>query len=107
MTALALTHPQRIQVNRTDLRDQQSKYLREATGYRIIEVVGRADGEDRCVVDKLYFEEVLSKLKSAIETINVMKDQRLFNQILNASRTIEEDTRLGKLHSLEEAFGED
>jgi len=107
MAAQALTEPQRIKVNRTDLRDQQSKYLREASGYKIVEVIGRGGEEEKCVVDKKYFEEVLSRLRSATATMNIMKDQELFSQILKASATIDEDMRLGRLHSFEDAFGED
>ncbi len=33
-------------------------------------------------------------------------DQKLFSQILKASATIDEDMRLGILHSFEDAFGE-
>lgn len=107
MTALALTQPQRIRVNRSDLREQQSKYLREATGNRIVEVAGRVKEEERYVVDKQYLDEMITKMRSLIETLNIMKDQRLFAQIMKASETIDEDLRLGKLHSFEEAFGED
>jgi hypothetical protein len=107
MTASALMKPQRIRVNRTDLRDQQSKYLRAATGNKIVEVVGRAEEEEKYVVDKKYLNEVLDRLRSAIETINVIKDQKLYGQIMRVSGTIDEDIRLGRLHSFEEAFGEE
>jgi hypothetical protein len=103
----ALTHPQKIRVNRTDLRDNQSKYLREASGNKILEVSGRAGEEERYIVDKLYLDEVLRKLKAMHETLEILKDQKLFGQIVRASKTIDEDIRLGKLHSFEEAFGED
>jgi hypothetical protein len=103
----ALTHPQIFRVNRTDLRDNQSKYLREASGTKIFEVSGKAGEEERYIVDKVYLDEVLRKLKAMHETLEIIKDQKLFDQILRASKTIDEDIRLGKLHSFEEAFGED
>ena len=106
MTAVTLIRPQTIQVNRSDLRDQQSKFLRQASGNRIVLVVGREE-EEKYVVDMKYLDEVIAKLRSAMETMNVMKDQKLFTQILKASETIDEDIRLGKLHSFEEAFGEE
>lgn len=106
MTARALIRPETIQVNRSELRTQQSKFLQKASGNRIVLVVGRAE-EEKYVVDKKYLDEVIAKLRSAMETMNVMKDQRLFAQILKASETIDEDIRLGKLHSFEEAFGEE
>lgn len=107
MTAALLTQPQRIRVNRSELREQQSKYLRQATGNKIVQVVGRVGEEERYVVDSKYLDEVLEKLNSLWETLNIMRDQRLFAQIMKASETIDEDIRLGKLHSLEEAFGEE
>ena len=42
-----------------------------------------------------------------METLEIIKDQKLFGQILKASKTIDDDIRLGKLHSFEEAFRED
>jgi CTP:phosphocholine cytidylyltransferase-like protein len=107
MTALALTQPQKIRVNRSELREKQSKYLRQATGNQIVEVAGRFEEEERYLVDKQYLDDLIAKLRSLTETLNIMKDQRLFSQIMKASETIDEDIRLGKLHSFEEAFGED
>src|SRR5437762_13706192 len=98
MSASALTHPQKIRVNRTDLRDNQSKYLREASGNKILEVSGRAGEEERYIVDKVYLDEVLRKLKAMHETLEIVRDQKLFSQIARASKTIDEDIRLGKLH---------
>ena len=51
--------------------------------------------------------ELRKKLESVIETLEITMDRKLFNQILATADTLEEDLRLGKLHSLEEAFGED
>ena len=107
MTALALVQPQKTRVNRSDLRDQQSKYLKKACGTHIIEIVGRDEEEGKYVVDKDYLDQVLAKLKSAIETMNVIKDQKLFNQLMKASQSMDDDIRLGRLHSFEEAFGEE
>ena len=107
MTAIALTNPRRIRVNRTDLRENQSKFLREASGNQILEVSGRVGEEERCIVDKQYLDELLKKLRSMMETLEIIKDQKLFGQILKASKTIDDDIRLGKLHSFEEAFRED
>ena len=38
------------------------------------------------------------------ETLEITSDRKLFQQIMNAAATLEDDTRLGKLHSFEEAF---
>ena len=47
------------------------------------------------------------KRDNLVETQEIAKDRRLFNQILIAADTLEEDLRLGKLHSLEDAFAEE
>jgi hypothetical protein len=47
------------------------------------------------------------KLESVIETMEITADPKLFNQILTAEETLEEDLRLGKLHLLEDAIAED
>lgn len=107
MTASALMKPRKIRVNRTELRNQQSRYLQEASGNNIVEVIGRAEEGEKYVVDKEYLNGVLDSLRSAIETINIIKDPQLFAQIMRAAGTIDEDIRLGKLHSFEEAFGEE
>ena len=41
------------------------------------------------------------------ETLEITMDAKLYGQILKVAETVDEDTRLGKLHSFEEAFGED
>jgi len=107
MTAFTLINTQTIRVNRTDLRDQQSKYLSEASGTTIVEVVGRGTEKERCIVDKQYLDELKKKLRALIETVEIMQDTKLFSQIMRAAPTLDEDARLGKLHSFEEAFGED
>jgi len=58
------------------------------------------------VIDKEYFDEVLGKLRAAVETLSITTDERLFAQIMAAAKTLDEDIRLGRLRSFEEASGE-
>ncbi len=53
-----------------------------------------------------YFEEILRRLRAAMETLEIATDAKLFNQILRAAETLDNDVRLGKLHSIEDAFAE-
>ena len=53
------------------------------------------------------FEEIRRRLESLVETLEIAMDRKLFNQIMAAADTLEEDLRLGKLHSLEDAFAEE
>jgi hypothetical protein len=47
------------------------------------------------------------QLESRFETQEIAMDRKLFDQILAAADSLEEDLRLGKLHSLEDAFAEE
>ena len=108
MTALALANPQTVaRVRRSELRDNQKEYLTAARGTSIVEVEASLEEEKKYVVDKQYFDELVTAFKTVLETLEIIKDQKLFNQVLRASATMDEDIRLGKLHSFEEAFGDE
>lgn len=49
-------------------------------------------------------ERLISSLK---ETLEIVSNKKLLNQILKVADTLEEETRLGHLHSFEEAFGDE
>jgi predicted AlkP superfamily phosphohydrolase/phosphomutase len=106
MTVSRLTRPHKVAVNRTQLRQNQNATLRRAKGNRIVVVSARGQ-EQKLVLDKEYFDEVLRKLQSALETLEITMDRKMFNQILRAARTLDDDVRRGKLHSFGAAFGDD
>ena len=96
--------PKPIEVNRSELRQDQSSVLKKAVGKRVVVVSGTTDDADKYIVDKRYFEELLRQWQSAIETLEIAADVRLFNNLLRAADTIDRDLRQGKLHPFEEAF---
>ncbi len=99
--------PQMISVNRSTLRSKQRECLRRATGRKVLLVKADRHGEEeKYVVDKRYFQELVSKLESTLETLEIMLDHRLFNQILATAEGLEERVRRGKLRSFEEVFQE-
>ena len=67
-------------------------------------VTATSEDEEKYIVDKRYFEDLLRQLRSAIETLEIAADTKLFNSLLESAATIDEDLRLGKLHRFEEAF---
>ena len=75
---------------------------------RTVLAVQGAHGRDdeKYVLDKEYFDQLLQRHSSLVETLEIMTDRKLFGQILAAADALEEDLRQGKLHSLEEAFKE-
>jgi hypothetical protein len=96
--------PKTIAVNRSQLRQDQSSVLKKATGERVVVVNGTTDDAEKYIVDKKYFEELLKQWRSAVETLEIAADVRLFNNLLRTADTIDRDLRQGKLHTFEEAF---
>ena len=101
-----LTRPDVIPVRRSQLRQNQSSLLRKVKGRTVLVIRGPGGEDEKYVLDKEYFQELLKRFSSLVETLEIMADRKLFNQILAAAGTLEEDLRRGRLHSVEEAFGE-
>ena len=106
MTVLALTQPHWVAVKRSELRQNQRATLKRAKGRTVVLISASDKEEEKLVLDKEYFDELVGKLRAAMETLEITMDERLFPRILAAAQTLEADIRLGKLHSLEQAFGE-
>lgn len=104
MGAPALTQAKRIPVSRSDLRSNQRAILRQVTGSTVVLVRGNDEGDEKIVVDRAYFDEVLKRLKSLRETLEITMDQKLFPRLLAVADKLDENVRLGKLHSIDEAF---
>ncbi len=105
MSVMAL--PERKIVNRSELRQKQSATLRLARGNQVVVISATHEEDEKLLMDKKYFDDIVQKLRAVIETLDIMSDQKLFKQIVGVAATLEEDTRLGRLHSFEEAFGEE
>jgi hypothetical protein len=107
MSISSLLQPRKIAVRRTELRNQQSKILGKAKGRRVVVVSGSSnEDEEKYVLGKTYFEDLLTQMESLSETVEIIADRRLFNQIMNATDTLDEDLRLGRLAGVEEAFAD-
>lgn len=107
MLPLALWEPTEYRVNRSKLREDQSAVLNRASGHTVILVENRGEGNEKCILDKGYYDELLRQFKIAIDTLQITMDVKLFNRLLKTAETLEEDTRLGKLYSVEEVFEDD
>ncbi len=106
MSAAALIRPEVITVNRSELRQKQRALLKRARGRTVLLVKANLAEDEKVVLDKKSFDEMRQKFESLIETLEIAMDRRLFNQILGVADTLEEDLRLGKLKSMEDAFRE-
>jgi hypothetical protein len=89
------------------LRDHLRATLNKAKGSTVVAIAANDREDEKLLLDKNYFDELLTTFKSMMETLEITSDRKLFGQIVRAGSTLEEDTRLGKLHSFEEAFGEE
>jgi hypothetical protein len=78
-----------------------------ARGNQVVLISATHEEDEKLLMDKKYFDDIVEKLRAVIETLDIMSDQKLFKQIVGVAATLEEDTRLGRLHSFEEAFGEE
>jgi hypothetical protein len=103
-----MAEPEKIAVHRSEMRQNQSRLLRKAKGRTVLVIRGTSDGaEDKYVLDKKYFEDLLKRNSALSETLEITLDRKLFSQILASAGTLEKDLRSGKLHSFEEAFEEE
>ncbi|HXC32741.1 MAG TPA: hypothetical protein VNZ56_09725 [Verrucomicrobiae bacterium] len=107
MTALALMSPNEVRVNRSDLRQKQRETLDRARDNTVVVISATDQEEEKLLLDKKYFDELVLRIRSLAETLEITMDRNLFKQIMRSADDLEEQTRLGKLHSFEEAFGEE
>ena len=106
MLPLKSLQPRTRKVNRSDLRQEQSTVLSMAKGKTVVVVAARGKADEKFILDKQYFEELVSSLRSAIETLEITADRKLYARLLKAAESLEEDTRQGKLNSFEDVFAE-
>ncbi len=107
MVAAATKGLATVKVNRSEFRQRQSDFLGQAKGDTIVEITAWDAEDDKYVVDKHFLDELLQRLRALRETLGVMANPKLYNQLLRAEKTLDEDVRLGRLHSFEEAFEEE
>ena len=106
MTVSTVTKPHWVTVKRSELRQKQRSTLKRAKGRTVVLISASDKEEEKLVLDKGYFDELVGKLRAAVETLDITMDERLFPRILKAAKTLDRDIRTGKLHSFEEAFRE-
>lgn len=107
MAPSTMVRPEMVAVKRSELRQNQSAVLKRAKGHKVLLISASAYEEEKLVLDRQYFDDLVSKLRAVVETLAITTNEPLFSGILAAANTLDEDIRLGKLHSFEEAFGED
>ncbi len=107
MSPQALTSPEKVEVNRSELRRKQSAVFRRARGRTVVAITSARSGRVKYLLDERYLEELWRNLRAAIETLETLKDRKLLRRLLRASKGLDEDVERGRLHSLDEALGAD
>jgi hypothetical protein len=107
MAKKTLMRPHSVRVNRSDLRQKQRETLNQAKQNTVVVISARDREDEKLLVDKKYFDELIRRMHSFAETIEIVANQKLFAQILSAAPTLREYAKRGKLHSFEEVFGSD
>jgi hypothetical protein len=106
MAKKTLMRPRSVRVNRSDLRQKQRETLNQAKQNTVVVISARDPEDEKPLVDKKYFAELVRRMHSLAETIEIMADQKLFAKILGAASTLRQDAKRGKLHSFEKVLNE-
>jgi PHD/YefM family antitoxin component YafN of YafNO toxin-antitoxin module len=92
-------------VSATSFRGRLKAHMKEAKGGKIVLIENRRQ-ESKYLVDKEWLDTVLRERESIIATLQVLADRELTNRLLKLAETVDEDVRAGRLHTMEEVFGE-
>ena len=92
-------------VSATSLRDRLKKYMKAAKGAKVVLIENRRQ-ESKYLVDKEWLDRVMLERESILATLEVLADRELTSRLLKLAETIDEDVSAGRLHTMEEVFGE-
>jgi hypothetical protein len=106
MQTQALLKPHRVSVKQSDFAPSERTTLRKAKGRTVVVLTAQAEEDAKCVLDKGYFEEMLREMRSLEETLEIMADKKLYQRLMRSSKTLKQDARAGRLHSMEEVLRE-
>jgi PHD/YefM family antitoxin component YafN of YafNO toxin-antitoxin module len=93
------------EVSATRLRDRFRLYTKEAKGKKVILIRNRRQ-ESKYLVDKEWFDRMIREHESLLATLEVLANPELTERLLRLGKTIDDDVKAGRLHSMEEVFGE-
>jgi hypothetical protein len=105
-SASSLMQPAKVPVSRTEFRDNQREFLKKAKGSTVLVITGNSEDE-KLVMDKEYFDEIMRRLKASVETLEIAMDKKLLANIMSAASSLSEEVRNGKLLSMDEVFSEE
>jgi len=92
-------------VSATSLRGRLKTYMKAAKGGKVVLIENRRQ-ESKYLVDKEWLDTVMRERESILATLEVLADRELTNRLLKLAETIDEDVSAGRLHTMDEVFGE-
>src|ERR1700730_10526484 len=92
-------------VSATTLRSSLKGYMKQARGGKVVLIESRRQ-ESKYLVDKDWLDTVMRERESILATLEILADRELTNRLLKLAETVDEDVRAGRLHTMEEVFGE-
>jgi hypothetical protein len=92
-------------VSATNLRGRLKSYMKAAKGGKVVLIENRRQ-ESKYLVDKEWLDTVMRERESILATLEVLADRELTNRLLKLAESIDEDVSAGRLHTMEEVFGE-
>ena len=92
-------------VSATSLRGRLKTYMKAAKGGKVVLIENRRQ-ESKYLVDKEWLDSVMRERESILATLEILADRELTSRLLKLAETIDEDVSAGRLHKIEEVFGE-
>jgi len=92
-------------VSVTTLRGRLKGYMKQARGGNLVLINNRRQ-ESKYLVDKDWLDTVMRERESILATLQILADRELTARLLKLAETVDEDVRAGRLHTIEEVFGE-
>jgi hypothetical protein len=92
-------------VSATNLRGRLKSYMKAAKGGKVVLIENRRQ-ESKYLVYKEWLDTVMRERESILATLEILADRELTNRLLKLAESIDEDVSAGRLHTMEEVFGE-
>ena len=92
-------------VSAPSLRGRLKTYMKAAKGGKVVLIENRRQ-ESKYLVDKEWLDTVMQERESILATLEILADRELTGRLLKLAETLDEDVTAGRLHTMEEVFGE-
>lgn len=92
-------------VSATKFRERFKDFAEQAKGDKVILVVNRRQGP-KYLVDKEWLDALIRERESVLATLEILADRDLTERLRKLAKRIDADVRAGRLHTMEEVFGE-